>query len=199
MNVVFDVGQVLIRWDPRLVLRDEFSDDGEIDAFLDEIGFYPWNLEQDRGRSWDEAVAAKTAEYPRHARLIAKFHTDWHTAVPGHIPQSVEALAMLRAMGRPVYAITNFSAEKWAECQDRFAFLNGFRDVVVSAHERLVKPDPAIFDLFLERNGLVAEDCLLIDDSAANIATADHLGFETIHLTDPECLIGKLRVRGLLQ
>ena len=198
-HVVFDVGNVLIHWDARLVYRDDFSTDAEIDDFLTEIGFGPWNLEQDRGRTWDEAVALKSAEFPQHASLIHKFHTNWHDAVPGHIDEGVEALSLIQDSGAPVYGITNFSAEKWAECQDRFDFLNGFKDVVVSAHERLIKPDPAIFELFLVRNGLKAEDCLFIDDSAANVATADSLGFDTIHLTDPKCLIGKLRVRGVLQ
>ena len=198
-SIVFDVGQVLIRWEPHRVYRDDFATDAEIDAFLSKIGFGPWNLEQDRGRTWDEAVALKVAEFPEHADLIAKFHSNWHDAVPGEIPEGVEALAAVRALGGPVYGITNFSAEKWAECQERFDFLTHFTDVVVSAHERLVKPDPAIFELFLNRNGLDAEDCLFIDDSAANIATAESLGFDTIHMTDPKCLIGKLRVRGVLQ
>ncbi len=198
INVVFDVGQVLIRWDPRLVLKGVLPD-AEIDPFLTEIGFGPWNLEQDRGRGWDVAVAEKTAEFPQHAALIAMFHHDWHLSVPGEVPEGVAALNALHATGEPVYGITNFSAEKWAECQERFDFLNGFKDVVVSAHERLVKPDPAIFELFLARNELDAEECLFIDDSAANIATAESLGFDTIHMTDPACLLGKLRVRGVLE
>lgn len=199
MNVVFDVGNVLIQWDPRQVYRTDFADDSAIEAFLSEIGFGPWNLEQDRGRTWDEAVEAKIAEHPLHEHLIRKFHTHWHDAVPGEIPEGTRALDAVRATGAPLYAITNFSAEKWAECQDCFTFLNGFIDVVVSAHERLVKPDPAIFELFLSRNGLAADDCLFIDDSAANIATAESMGFDTIHMTDPACLMDKLRVRGLLQ
>ncbi|MFK7943205.1 MAG: HAD family hydrolase [Paracoccaceae bacterium] len=198
-NVVFDVGNVLIHWDARLIVKDDLATDADIDAFMTEIGFGPWNLEQDRGRTWDDAVVLKTAEFPQHAHLIQKFHTNWHDAVPGQIDESVRALRLLQGQGTPLYAITNFSAEKWAECQKRFSFLNDFIDVVVSAHERLVKPDPAIFQLFLSRNALVAEDCLFIDDSAANIATAESLGFDTIHLTDPACIIGQLRVRGVLK
>ena len=152
-----------------------------------------------QGRGWDEAVALKTAEFPDHARLIQMIRDNWHDAVPGEIPEGLQALRSVRDSGRPVYGITNFSAEKWAECQNRFDFLTHFTGVVVSAHERLIKPDPAIFRLFLDRNGLAAEDCLFIDDSAANIATADALGFDTIHLKDPACLMGKLRVRGVMQ
>lgn len=198
-TVVFDVGNVLIHWDARRVYRDDFASDAEIDAFFAEIGFGVWNLEQDRGRSWADGVAEKAAEFPRHAALIRKFADNWHDAVPGEIPEGVAALENVLASGAPVYAITNFSAEKWAECLERFAFLNQFEDVIVSAHERLVKPDPAIFRVFLDRSGLAAEQCLFIDDSAANIATADSMGFDTIHMTEPRCLMGKLRVRGVLR
>ncbi len=197
-HVVFDVGNVLIQWDARRVYLDDFRTDADIDAFLAEIGFGPWNLEQDRGRTWAEAVEIKVAEFPHHEALIRKFKANWHDAVPGEIPEGVAALEAVRATGAPIYGITNFSAEKWTECQERFAFLNHFADVVVSAHERLIKPDPAIFERFLQRNGLVAQNCLFIDDSAANIATAQSLGFDTIHMTDPHCLMGKLRVRGVV-
>ena len=197
-RVVFDVGNVLLDWDPRAVYRNDFASDAEIDAFLDEIGFHAWNVEQDRGRSWDEAVVEKSAEHPHHAELIAKFHADWHDSVPGAIADSVAALEQLRAAGYALYAITNFSAEKWDECRARFDFLNGFRDVVVSARVRLIKPDPAIFRLFLDRNGLEAGDCLFIDDSAANIATARAMGFDTLHFTEPGSLTASLRGRGLL-
>ncbi|MEM6621754.1 MAG: HAD family phosphatase [Pseudomonadota bacterium] len=196
-HVVFDVGQVLIRWEPWLVYREDFASRAEIEGFLDEIGFGPWNVEQDRGRSWDEAVKIKVAEFPQHAALIRKFHSSWHDAVPGPIDDTVEALRALQAAGKPFYGITNFSAEKWGECQERFDFLTLFEDVIVSAHERLVKPDPAIFQLFLSRNGLRAADCLFIDDSPANVTSAASLGFDTILFDDPACVIGRLRTRGL--
>ena len=184
-NIVWDVGNVLINWEPRLVYTDAFATDAEIDAFLEEIGFAEWNLEQDRGRTWEEGVAAKAAEHPHHAPLIARFNTKWADSVPGEIEGSVEILNAMRRAGTPTYGITNFSAEKWAESCERFDFLNGFKDVVVSAHERLVKPDPAIFNRFLHRNGLSATDCLFIDDSAANIASAKAIGFDTIRFENP--------------
>lgn len=195
-NVVFDVGQVLLKWDPRLVYTDHFDSMEAIDLFLDEIGFNAWNVEQDRGRTWADAVAAGKAKYPHYADMIEKFDSDWHLSVPGVIQGSVEVLEDLRAAGEPLYAITNFSAEKWAECTERFEFLTRFRDVVVSAHERMIKPDPAIFELFLERNGLEADDCVFIDDSPANIASAESLGFDAIPFTTPYALGAKLRQRG---
>jgi len=103
----------------------------------------------------------------------------------------------LRAARTPLYAITNFSAEKWAEVRERFAFLaESFRDVVVSAHEGLIKPDPAIYRLCLERNGLAAGDCIFIDDSPHNIAAANEVGIDGIVFTDPETLRNDLSKRG---
>ncbi len=196
--VVFDVGNVLIRWDPRLVWADDFRGAAELDAFMAEIGFAAWNLEQDRGRSWADGIAAICAAHPQRCALMQKFHRDWQRSVPGAIDGAVEVLERLRAAGVPLYAITNFSAEKWAECRDRFAFLgSAFRDVVVSAHEGVVKPDPAIFELFLARNGLQAEECIFVDDGPRNVAMADLLGFDAILFDEPVTLAGKLRVRGL--
>ena len=197
MNIVWDVGNVLIRWDARLVYRDVFANDAEIDAFLEEIGFAEWNLEQDRGRRWEEAVAIKAAEHPHHAPLIARFNTKWQDAVPGPIDGSVEILEAMRRSGMPLYAITNFSAEKWEECVDRFDFLTRFKDVVVSAHEGLLKPDPAIFNRFLHRNNLSAGECLFIDDSAANIASAKAIGFDTIRFENAGHLKRALADRGI--
>ncbi len=195
--VVFDVGNVLIRWEPRRVFAGELDDAAGIDAFFEEIGFDAWNLEQDRGRSWDDAVAVASRAHPHRRPLIEKMHRDWHMAVPGAIEGSVAILERLRADGVPLYGITNFSTEKWAECQERFPFLCGFRDVVVSAHERLVKPDPAIFALFLRRTGLAAGDCVFIDDGPRNVAAARAAGMDAILFEGPDGLAGELRARGL--
>jgi HAD superfamily hydrolase (TIGR01509 family) len=196
-NVVFDVGQVLLKWDPRLVYTDHFDSDEQIDAFLAEIDFNAWNIEQDRGRTWAEAVDIGKAAHPQHADLIAKFDRDWHMSVPGAIQGTVEVLEDLREKNQPLYAITNFSAEKWAECTKRFDFLTGFRDVVVSAHEKMIKPDPAIFELFLDRNELEADDCIFIDDSPANICAAESVGFDAILFEGPVRLRNALIRRGL--
>lgn len=197
--VIFDVGNVLIRWDARLVFRDLLPDAGATDAFMAEVGFDAWNLEQDRGRSWDEGVAVLSAAHPHRAGLIAAFRERWQESVPGEIAGSVEVVEALRAAGVPLYAITNFSAEKWLESVARFPFLgSAFRDVVVSAHEGVVKPDPAIFAVCLRRNGLYAGDCVFVDDSARNIAAAAALGFDAVQFTGPEALRAALAGRGLL-
>ena len=196
--VVFDVGNVLIDWDARRICRDHFNSDDEISAFLEEIDFHAWNLKQDAGRSWAEGVDCLTERHPRHAALIRRFDTDWQLSVSGAIEGTVAILDRLRGAGVPLYAITNFSAEKWTESTRRFPFLaSHFRGVVVSAHERLVKPDPAIFELFLARHGLEAEDCVFIDDSPANVASAASVGFDAIQFDTPAKLAVRLRERSL--
>jgi 2-haloacid dehalogenase len=197
--VIFDIGNVLIRWDPRLLYRPLLADEAAVDAFLAEIGFDAWNLELDRGGDWDAAVAAHAARHPQHAELIAAFHHRWEETVAGAIDGTVAILDDLVAAGVPLYAITNFSGPKWALTVARFPFLgSAFRDVVVSGHERLVKPDPAIFRLCLERNGLDAGDCVFIDDSPRNIEAAAAVGLDALLFTGPEALREDLARRGLI-
>jgi HAD superfamily hydrolase (TIGR01509 family) len=196
-TVVFDVGNVLVRWDPRLLYRDLIPDPERLDWFMQNVCTAAWNIEQDRGRSWEEAVALLVAEHPEWEREIRAYDERWHETVPGIIEDSVATLKELKARGDKVYAITNFSREKWAESLIRFPFLQSFDGVVVSAHERLIKPDPAIFHVLLERYGLTAGDCIFVDDSAKNIAAADGVGMRTVHFVEPIDLRAALRERGL--
>ena len=197
--IIYDIGNVLIRWDVRLLYRQLLPDEAAIDAFLAETGFHAWNLELDRGLPWNEAVAAQTALFPHHATLIAAFHHRWHDTVPGPVEGAPELLADLAAAGVPLYAITNFSSEKFAETTRRFPFLaNAFRDVVVSGDEGVVKPDPEIYRRCLARNGLAAERAIFIDDSLPNVAAAAALGIDAIPFTTTAALRDQLARRGLL-
>ncbi len=195
--VVFDVGNVLIEWDPEHLYRKLIPDAAERADFLARICTSDWNLEQDRGRRWAEAVAERTALFPDHGPLIAAYSDRWHEMVPGEVPGSVAILEGLREAGVPLYAITNFSSEKFAEAQARFPFLTRFIDVVVSAEERLLKPDPAIYRCLLDRNGLTATDCLFIDDSEKNVIGARAVGMKAHHFRDAEGLRAALRAEGL--
>lgn len=198
-TVIFDVGRVLIDWDIKHIYRDLLPDDAAIDAFLAEVGWHAWNIKLDRGNTWDKAVAELSAQFPHHHQLIEASHHRWQDAVPGPIDGTVHILDTLHQAEVPLYAITNFSFEKWAEIKQRFPFLaTHFKDVVVSGTERLIKPDRAIYDLCLTRNNLVATDCIFIDDSLANIKTANALGIDAIHFTSPDALQTDLRKRGLL-
>ncbi len=198
-NVIFDIGRVLIHWDMRVVFRRFLPDEAAVAEFLAETGWHDWNIGLDRGGRWDEAVADLAARHPRHRAVIEASHRCWHESVPGPIEGTVEILGALHAAGTPLYAITNFSLEKWHETRARFEFLRTrFRDVVVSSEEGVIKPDPEIYRRCLDRNGLLAAECVFIDDSADNIAAAGALGIDGILFTDPPALAAALRARRLL-
>jgi 2-haloacid dehalogenase len=182
--LVFDIGNVLIRWDPALAYARLIPDAQARARFFREVLPPEWNLEQDRGRAWAEAEAEAIARHPAHEDLIRAWRRHWHEMVPDAIDENVAVLADAQKAGIPCYAITNFAADTFAEAQARFPFLTGFDGIIVSAHERLLKPDPAIFDLFLARYRLTAADCLFIDDSDKNVAAAARLGFATVHVTE---------------
>lgn len=195
-TLVFDVGNVLIRWDPLLLFTELIPDPQARATFMREVLPPEWNLEQDRGRGWKEAEAERIALYPDHADLIRAYRARWHDMVPHALDRNVAVLLGARAAGIPCYAITNFAADTFAESQARFPFLTAFEGIVVSARERLVKPDPAIFEVFLARYGQSARDCLFLDDSAANITTARAMGFATIHVSDETDLAAAVRAHG---
>lgn len=185
-TIVFDIGNVLIGWDPRALYRKVFDDPARMEWFLAEVCHHEWNLEQDRGRLFAEAVAERTALFPHLADEIRAYDERWPETVTGPIEGSVAILAAVRAAGIPNYAITNFSSEKFAVAQEMFPFLRGFDGIVVSGDEKLVKPDPAIYRVLLDRYGLAAADCLFIDDSAANVEAARSVGMAAHHFTGPE-------------
>ena len=195
-RLVFDIGNVLIRWDPERVYEELIPDPSARRHFLTEVLPPEWNLEQDRGRSWEEAEDERIDLYPEHADLIRAWRARWHDMVPGEIAANVAVLERARANAIPCYAITNFASDTFAEAQARFPFLREWRGRIVSAEERLLKPDPAIYRLFLERHGLEAAACLFMDDSAANIAAAAALGFATIHVTPQTDLAREVRAHG---
>jgi HAD superfamily hydrolase (TIGR01509 family) len=195
-NIVFDVGNVLIEWDPRHLFRKLFDDAARMEWFLANVFTSAVNVECDRGLAFADAVAMLTARHPEHAEAIRAFDARWPEMVPGAIAGSVALLDEVRRKGIPDYAITNFSREKFPLAAERFAFLRGFRMVVVSGEEGLVKPDRAIFELFLSRARLDAADCVFIDDSAANVAGARDAGMHALHFRDPSALRGDLRALG---
>ena len=188
MNVVFDIGNVLVHWEPRALYRKIFATEDEVEWFVANVCNHDWNLEQDRGRSFAEGVIEATARFPEHAEAIAAYDLRWHETVLGPIDGSVAIIEELKARGTPLYAITNFNQDKFRETVARFPFLRLFRDIVVSGDERVVKPDPAIYRLLMERNGLAAEACVFIDDSLKNVLGAKAVGMKAIHFTGPDAL-----------
>lgn len=198
MNVVFDIGNVLIRWEPRALYRQIFATEEEVEWFLGNVCTMDWNHEQDRGRSFEEGVAELTARFPAQAEAIAAYHHRWSETILGPIEGTVAILEQLAAQQTPLYAITNWHQDKFRETKGRYPFLNLFRDIVVSGDERLVKPDPEIFQLLLDRNALAARDCLFIDDSPRNVSGAVAVGMQAHHFTGPQALRAELMELGIL-
>lgn len=196
-TVVFDIGNVLLEWDPRHLYRKLLPDDAAVEAFLADVCPPAWNLEQDKGRPFAEAVALQSALHPQHAALIRAFDERWEEMVPGPIEGSVALLRTLQDAGVATFSITNFSREKFDLARRRFPFLNTFSDTVVSADVGLLKPDPAIYRVLLDRNGLAAGQCIFIDDSAANVQAARDLGMEAVHFHGPDALRQTLSGYGL--
>lgn len=195
-SIVFDVGNVLLRWDPRFLFRKLFDDEARMEWFLANVFTSAHNLECDRGRGFADTVAELSARFPDFATAIRAFDERWSEMVPGEIEGTVELLREVRAKGVPDYAITNFSREKFPVARARFPFLDGFRLAIVSGDEGLVKPDAEIYELFLARAGLEAADCVFIDDSAANVAGARAVGMHAIHFSGPDALRRDLRALG---
>jgi 2-haloacid dehalogenase len=196
--VIFDIGGVLIDWNPKYLYSKLLADEAAIDAFFAEIGFNAWNIALDEGGRWEPAIADLVSRFPHHKELIEAAHSRWHEMLPSDIPGTVVILKKLAEAGVPLYAITNYSSEKFIESKERFEFFSLFRDIVVSGDEKLLKPEAAIFRMCLDRNGLKAEDCLFIDDVAHNIEGARAVGIDAILFTSPEQLEADLKARGLL-
>jgi 2-haloacid dehalogenase len=196
--VVFDLGGVLIDWDPRYLYRKLLADEAAVEEFLATVCTPEWNLEQDRGRPFAEGVAELVERHPVHAAAIAAYHERWPEMLGGGIEAAVELLAELRAAGVPLYALTNWSAETFGVAWERYEFLSWFDGVVVSGEERIVKPDWRIFQLLLDRFGLAPAVTLFIDDSAANVAAARELGLDAVQFHGPDQLRQDLTARGLL-
>ena len=193
--IIFDLGAVLIDWDPRHMYRKLIADEAVMENFLGEVTTPEWNAQQDAGRTWDEAVAVLSAQYPKYADWIAAYRDRWTEMLNGTIDGSVHILKRLKSDGREVHALTNWSAETFPIARARYEFLDLFEHIVVSGQERVMKPDHRIYRILLDRIGREAADCVFIDDSATNITAAAELGFDTIHFRSPAQLGEELAAR----
>ena len=197
--VVFDLGGVLIEWDPRHLYRKLFAgDDAAMETFLAEVCTVEWNEGQDAGRRFDDAVADLM---PRHAdkrELIEAFGRRFGEMIPGAIEGSVAILDELKRRGTPLYAITNWSSETFPPQRARFPFLASFAGIVVSGDEGVIKPDRRIFEILLDRYRIDAGEAVFIDDNPANACAAASLGIHGIHFRSPELLRRELETLGLL-
>ena len=197
--VIFDIGRVLYRWEPRLLYERLIPDDEARDAFLRDVVSTDWHFQHDAGRDFAATSAELIAAHPHHADLIAAWAPNFLDTIPGPVEGMPALVDDLHAAGVPLYAITNFSHEFFPPFRAReAAMFDRFRDIVVSGDEKLVKPDAAIYRLALSRFGLRAVDAVFVDDNEANVAGAAAMGMHALHFTGEPRLRGELTALGLL-
>ena len=197
-DIIFDLGGVLIDWNPRNLYKKIFASAEEMEWFLNTVCTTQWNTQQDAGRPFAKGLAVIKEKYPKYAAQIDDYFNRWDEMLGGPVKSAVAVLKDLKDKGYPLYALTNWSAETFPIARAKYDFLNWFDGIVVSGEERLVKPDPAIYARLLKRYQLHSSNCLFIDDNAANVSEAAHLGFETILFTGGDALRAELIRRRIL-
>ncbi len=197
--VVFDLGGVLIEWNPRHLYRKLFAgDEAAMEEFLATVCTDEWNRGQDAGRSFAEGARLLKARHPEKAALIDAYGARFAEMMPGPISGTVAILAELRERGTPLYALTNFSAETYPAALARFEFLEWFRGVVVSGEIGVIKPSAEIFWALLDTHQIDPHRAVFIDDVPANVAAAAALGIHGIRFSTPEALRAELVALELL-
>jgi 2-haloacid dehalogenase len=198
--VIFDVGNVLYGWDPDAFLVRQIADDEARLRFIEDVDLYAWHETLDGGRPYDEAAAELNEKFPQYADLIAAWSDRFGETISGPVPGVHAIVEALDARGVPLYAITNFSADFWAPffARER-AFFGRFRHIIVSGEVKLLKPDPAIYYLALDRFGLRPADALFVDDREINVEGALAVGMKAHLFTGADDLRARLSDEGLLQ
>jgi 2-haloacid dehalogenase len=190
--VVFDVGGVLLDWDPRHLYRKLIGDPAEMEWFLANVCTPEWHERHDRGLSTAESCAALAEEWPRYAGLILAWSERGEEMVAGPLPEGVELLRRVIGRGLPCYALTNMEAETYPKRVARYDFLRCLTGAVVSGFEGIAKPDREIYELLLRRFGLDAATTLFVDDRAVNVAAAADAGMEAMVYSGPEPVLSRL-------
>lgn len=197
--IIFDLGAVLIDWNPDYMYRTIFEDEQEMRDFLANVTTPDWNEEQDAGRTLQEGTEWLIQKHPHHEANIRAFYGRWIEMLGDAFEGTVEIFKQLKESNRyKIYALTNWSAETFPMAQQKFDFLNWFDGVVVSGAEKMRKPTPEFYQILLDRYNVKPEESLFIDDNYRNILAAEKLGINSIHFTSPEQLRAELLKRGIL-
>lgn len=179
-NIIFDFGGVLLDWNPRYLYKSYFNNDEEMEHFLADICNGEWNIKQDAGRPFAEAVKELQAKFPDYAEAIQMYDDDWEKMLKCELPESIDLLKKLKSMGYGIYGLTNWSAEKIGYAFANYSFFSLFDGIVVSGVEKVVKPDRKIYEILLERYSLKPGECVFIDDNQDNVDIAKVLGINAI-------------------
>lgn len=183
-NIIFDFGGVLMDWDPRYFFKAYFNDDKKMEYFLENIAQTSWNEEQDRGRTLSEGTEIQVKKFPDWEKEIRAYYDNWTTMLKSDIPDNVEVLRKLGKTHYHLFGLTNWSEETFPYALENYDFFELFDGkIVVSGTEKLIKPDPKIWYVLLDRYNLQPQESVFIDDNPKNIEIARSLGFKTIHIT----------------
>ena len=175
-NVIFDFGNVLVKWEPERVYGAYFGDEAKVWWFLRHVADTEWRLRIDAGEDQDTCIADLQSRYPDYAEAIALYRDRWREMLTGEVPGMRTLLCDLKTAGVPIYGLTNWSMETFPEARKRFDILQMIDRYVVSGAEGLVKPDPRLFQVLLERYGLKAGECVFVDDNRDNVEAAVEMG-----------------------
>lgn len=198
-TIIFDLGAVLIDWNPTYMYRTIFSDEAEMQQFLNNVCTSDWNEEQDAGRSLQEGTELLVKQFPEQEENIRAFYGRWPEMLGDAIGGTVDIFRQLKEGGKyKIYALTNWSAETFPLAQQRFDFLNWFDGVVVSGAEKMRKPTPAFYQILLDRYQVNPTEALFIDDNYRNILAAEGMGINCIHFLSPEQLKKELADKEIL-
>ncbi|MCG7281872.1 HAD family phosphatase [Chryseobacterium taklimakanense] len=198
-NIIFDFGGVLMDWNPRYFFKDYFNDDEKMEFFLKNVAVDDWNAEQDRGRTLKEGTEILIEKYPDWEKEVRAYYDNWTTMLRSDIPKNVEVLRKLADTDYELFGLTNWSHETFPYALANYDFFELFKGkIVVSGEEKLIKPDPKIWELLLDRYNIKAEESVFIDDNATNIEAAKTLGFITVHVTEETDLQIELEKLGVV-
>ncbi|MDQ3395649.1 MAG: HAD family phosphatase [Bacteroidota bacterium] len=197
-TIVFDLGGVLIDWNPSYLYKQLIVDENEREYFLKNICTPDWNEEQDAGRPLQEATNILVGQFPEQRHLIEAFYGRWEEMLGGPIQETVEIFSEIKGSKKfRLYALTNWSHETFHVALKRYEFLQWFDGIVVSGEEKTRKPFPQIYEILLSRYEIVPGKTLFIDDNQKNIIGAQEAGINTIHFKDPKQLKDDLKKRGI--
>ncbi len=198
-TIVFDLGGVLIDWNPEYLYKDIFSDPKEMQYFLTEVCTPTWNAEQDAGRSWADAIDLLLPQFPKYESAIRAYFGRWTEMLNGPIGGTLDILREIKENDQhALFALTNWSDETFPFALERYDFLQWFEGILVSGAENMKKPDPRIYELLLNRFKITGSTALFIDDSIKNVEASIASGLPAIHFSSPEQLRVDLVNRGVL-
>ena len=198
-TVVFDLGGVVVDWNPRYLYRKIFMDEGEMEKFLAHVTNGEWNERQDAGRPFGEAIEELSAREPGYRREIEAYFSRWPEMLAGLVPGTSELIERIATEKRVrLFALSNWSAETFPHALRKFDVLSKFEDVVLSGREKMIKPDQRFFKLLETRHGVVPSRALFIDDVEKNVNAAKSLGYNVLHFKSAEVLKRTLIDLGVL-